>query len=223
MSIDGIGPGGGGPADWSERLISLRKTTEDIGTSLEPDADWMPTVLVEGTFPADMPNVKPEMIGKEGIVIIGLAGGFMNSDQSKDLTAIIMTGAAKALQAKGMTFISTIWMIEYQNSQAESDYIASLPEEEKRKYVYDLAKAQGPPREHPNRKERLMLMSVYYGGEDDGTKIAYADIKREKEKHPILFNWKLMDGSGENFFGRFPEAIYAGLRMAAEDRAKGAK
>jgi hypothetical protein len=211
--IDGIGKSQKPGHNWSEHLLEIRRQVEDIGTHLAWDADWMPVVFVEGIFPADMPGVRPEAIGKEGTLILGLADGFV-SEASKDVTSILMMAIARALKAKGMTFLSCVWMSEMPSNWKGID-VDLLPEEEQRKEAYAAARAFGPPSKDPNRKERLMLLSVYYGGPEDGTKIAYADIKREEGKHPQLQNWTLWEEGG-TFFGRFPEAIYAGLKMARE-------
>jgi len=220
MTMDGINVGANTEGIWSPRLIGIRETVEDLGKFLPPGDDWMPTVLVDGIFPADMPKVEPEQIGKNGMLVVGLGGDMMNGDANKDLTATLMMLMAIKLKAKGMTFISTVWVSQMVKPEGENEYLETLSEEERRKYIYAQARAHGRPADDPNRKERLMLLSVYFGGPDDGTKIAFADIKRDQINPPTLHDWTLIDGGGENFFGRFPEAIYAGLKIAREVEAK---
>lgn len=203
--------------EWSPHLMWIRTSAEKIGKDLGPNDDWMPTVFVEGTFPADFPNVLPEQIGKEGMIILGLAGGFMDNDTTKDFVAFMMTRLAKKLKATGMTFLCTCWMSQPPHTK-EDDMPEGLTEEQQREFVYARARAFGPPSKDPNRKERLMMLSVYYGGVDDGTKFIFADIKREKDKPPVLYNWNLIDATGEmEFMGRFSDAIYEGLKLARED------
>jgi hypothetical protein len=208
-------------ATWSPRLMSLRETIEDIGKDLPPEDDWMPVVMVEGIFPADMPGVKPEQIGQPGIIVLGMAGNLMNHDAGKDFVAIMMEGMAEKFRATAMTFISTAWASTppaRKMSKAEEEYYKNESEEETRKRMYAEAKAFGRPSEDPNRKEIVIVLSVAYGGEDDGTKIATADIVRSKGP-PQLTNWKII-APGVGFTGRFPDAIYQGLKKASEIRAK---
>jgi hypothetical protein len=185
---------------WSPRLLAIRETVEHIGKSLPPDDDWMPVVFVEGTFPADMPDVF-------------LAG--------------IMRGLAIKMKARGMTFLSTVWMSHVKDPAYFKPGPENESEEDMKRRALDEAEAwrkkHGPPSKDPNRIERIMLFSVYYGGIDDGTKMAYADIKRSPGKHPVLQDWHLHDAAEMGFTGRFYDAVYEGIKEATRRREREAK
>jgi hypothetical protein len=212
---------------WSPRLLAIRETVEHIGKSLPPDDDWMPVVFVEGTFPADMPDVRPEDVGKEGIIIVGFTYNVMESDESKDFLAGIMRGLAIKMKAKGMTFLSTVWMSQVKDPAYFQPGPENESEQDMKRRALDEAEAHrkkyGPPSKDPNRIERIMLFSVYYGGIDDGTKLAYADIKRSPGKHPVLQDWHLHDAAEMGFTGRFYDAVYEGIKEATRRREREAK
>lgn len=219
---DGVGPNPEGmPTEegaWSEFLMGIRESTESIGKDLKWDEDWMPMVMVDGIFPADMPGLEPEKAGQQGRLFLGIGGDIMNNEEQKERLAEIMFGIAIKMRATSMVFLSTVWMSIL--PMTEDDYERpGETQEEHRARVYEAAKKHGPPSEDPNRKERLMILSVCYGGGDDGTKFIFADIKREEGHHPVLHDWKLCDQESMDMLGRFPEAIYKGLKLARMIRA----
>lgn len=222
---DGIGPDPTGfdaleEGSWSEFLMGIRETTESLGKGLGWDEDWMPVVIVDGTFPADLPDVEPDLVGKTGRLIVGFAGDMMRDDESKDYLAAIMGMLAIKTLATGMVFLSTVWMSVLPMTKADDN--PDETEEEHRERIQEEARLHGPPSKDPNRKERLMILSVQYSGEDDGTKFIFASIKREEGKPPVLYDWKLCDSSSMGMLGRFPDAIYMGLKLAGMMRdAKG--
>lgn len=210
---------GHGPMDelkqgvWSPRLIGLREFAEAIGKTLDWDEDWMPVLFAEtDKIPAGTPGVPPDNIGKPGMIGVGLAG---------DCLKELIIAVALKLRAKGLTFLMTVWMSAVKDENPEP-----VPEnetkEEARARAYAWAREHrrkhGTPSEDPNRIEKLMLISIYNGGEDDGFKHAFADIKREKGKPPVLHDWMLFDDPDLNAFGRFADAMDMGLKLSQEIR-----
>lgn len=224
MNIDVLSGTSSIPSNWSARLISLRDRVVAIGKTLEWDEDWMPHMLVEGTFPesteegeimegmwpiegiSGQPLTYKEVIGKPGIAVVLFPN--MNDETKPSIILAIGLMAAK-FKAAGMTFVFTGWKSAY---KVKSDEITSEQVEER------LKQEQIPrPSEDPNRAENLVMISVYHGGEDDGVKVAFADIAREEGKAPRLHNWTIAE---EELGGRFVDAMKAGLRLAAEMRPK---
>jgi hypothetical protein len=235
MKHDGISIGGAGlprmpdSGTWSPRLMSLREMVESIGKDLPWDNDWMPCLLVDGLVPEDLPGGEkppPEKIGQPSLFIVGLPDA-MKDEESKDQTAMIIPLLALKCRAIGMTLVSTVWMSEMKPIKEVIN--ENETDDEMRERIYAAARAHVQPSQDPNRKEKLMIHSIYFGTEDDGQKIAFADIKRTppnphlhpKGLPPELYNWHLWDDSdlGSGFMGRFPEAIYEGLKMSWEIRA----
>jgi hypothetical protein len=217
---DGEGLFGPPNEPWSTRLTAIRETVEDIGKNLDWDDDWMPTVIVDaGKMPADLPNgdkTPEDQVGKPARLVIGLAGDFMKNDETKQWTANMMTMLALKVRATGMVFINVVWMVELKVDKLELPN--DMTEDEWEQEAIAAARRVPPPSKHPERKEKLMLISAQYGGEDDGTKLGFADIKRQEGQHPKLENWQLHNGDGpvSKFIGRFPDAIREGLRMVWE-------
>lgn len=207
---------------WSKRLIGIRRSVEDIGRDLKPDDDWMPVVLVDGVVPKSgplPPGFQEEHRGELATIIVGFAS--FNPDD-KELAAMLMRVMAVAFEATAMAFVSTVWMSvtsapcepwpENETEPEMHERIMREAEEHTEKY--------GMPSKDPNRIEKLMIISVSDGGEDDGIKTALASIRRFKDKAPSLYDWVIMDDSKGGFIGRFPEAIMDGIKYAAALRAR---
>lgn len=216
---DGIGDlsdlEGAKEEDWSPFLMGLRLASEDNSKDLKWDQDWVPVLFIDGTI-IDLgiltgEDQDPEIIGKTGRMIIGL-GIDMSSQQEKDMLAQLMFQLAIMTDATGMAFLSTVWMSSVRNlkpnpGETEEDFAARCNE-----YA-----VTNPPSKDPNRIEKLWIIAYQHGGPQDGAEMVMADIKREKDKPPVLHNWKIMPG-GYGMAGRFPEAMEAGLNMAASIR-----
>jgi hypothetical protein len=207
-------------ADWSPRLQWIRATVESIGADLKPDGDWMPVVLIEcEPFPGCPlpPGMGPECYGQQSLVIVAL-GELFDSDEGKDRAAESMKMAAVMLNAHAMTFISVGWMVMVKGSAGPEGETEQEARDRYEREIREYQKIHGQPKDDPDHIEKLMLISVAYGGEDDGTKQGYADIVRTPDKPPQLANWKLVDDGSGGSQGRFPEAIYEGLKAAWEIR-----
>lgn len=207
---------------WSKRLMGIRRSVEDIGQGLAPDEDWMPVVLVDGVVPksgALPPGFKEENRGETATIIVGFAS--FNPDD-KEMAAWIMRAMAVAFQATAMAFVSTVWMSVASapvGPSPEGETDAEMNERMMRE-ASDHTEKHGTPSQDPNRIEKLMIISVADGGEDDGFKTAFASIRRFKDKAPSLYDWAIMDDSQGGFLGRFPEAIMEGIKYAAELRSR---
>lgn len=202
--------------EWSELHRWLKDCVTDLGKRLGPKDDWMPVVFVDATcVPADMPQVDPQIMGKEAMLVIGLPDG-MSSEENKDIVAMMMHALAVKTKARGMTFLSTVWVSHIpapiMGEDLSDETASATAKDEAMAHV----KQHGPPSEDPNREEKLMLLSIYYGGENDGTKTILADIVRS-DGPPELKNWKLIDDPRTRWMGRFPDALYAGLKEAWEE------
>ncbi len=202
---------------WSENLMQLRKTVEDIGRSLPPQDDWMPVVIVDGSIPKTgslPPGFKEEQRGEKIRMIVGV-GDMISSEESKDHLADRMRTAALAFRATTMTFISCVWMSVI---SVKTDRIEGESDEELNKRMEKNAKrhqqVHGMPSQDPNRIEKLMMLTISYGGEDNGAKTAFASIKRYKDKPPALYDWVITDNREGGFVGRFPDALYEGMKLA---------
>ncbi len=205
---------------WSERLMSLRRVVEEIGGMLPPEDDWMPVVIIDGSIPKTGPLPKgfeDKKRGEKGRFIFGI-GDFMGSDDGKNILAQLMRAAGMALRAETMTFISCVWASISPGIKIDQGNLSD--EEFAEADAMRYRKEHGTPSQDPNRIEKLMMMSVSYGGEDDGPKTAFASIKRYKDKPPALYDWVINDGEESGFIGRFPEAIYDALKMSQELRAR---
>lgn len=219
------GPNEGRDIPWPPRLMAIRQTVEEIGQDLKWDDDWMPVVFVEGIAPAGMPGVKPEDIGKETTIVMGVGSGIMDSGEGKDFLAEIMFAAAIKMKATAMTFLSTAWLSALPRTPEDLEAEKELDDEQLKARMLEEAKAfrdrVGTPSQDPNRREVIHLVSVEYGGENDGAVVALAEIIRTEGCPPKLKGWRLRADAG--MCGRFPDAIYEGLKIAADIREKEAK
>jgi hypothetical protein len=207
---------------WSKRLMGIRRSVEDIGQTLDPDEDWMPVVLVDGVVPKSgplPPGFKEEARGETATIIVGFAS--FNPDD-KEMAAWIMRAMAVAFQATAMAFVSTVWMSVTSAPSGPGPEGETDPEMHKRivREATEHTEKHGMPSQDPNRIEKLMIISVSDGGEDDGFKTAFASIRRFRDKPPSLYDWSIMDDSKGGFIGRFPEAIMEGIKYAAELRSR---
>jgi hypothetical protein len=207
---------------WSERLMGIRRSVEDIGRGLDPGDDWMPVVIVDGMVPKSgplPPGFKEESRGQLARIIVGFASF---NPEDKEHAAWVMRAMAVAFQATAMAFVSTVWMSMAPDTvgpgpEGETD------EERDKRFMREATEHQekhGMPSQDPNRIEKLMIISVADGGEDDGFKTAFASIRRFKDKAPSLYDWAIMDDSKGGFLGRFPEAIMEGIKYAAALRSR---
>lgn len=193
---------------WSPRLIQLRTMCESIGEDLPKDGDWIPVIFVDGTCPEGVPGVDEKVWGKKGMFVVGFPDA-MEDIESKKRFADLMFMMAIAWEASGITMVSVIYMTELKNFKP----LPGEDEDATAQRAYDQAHNQPPPSKDPNRREALALTSIYVEGEDDGLKLATADIDRSGE-HPRLHNWQLREPG--SFLGRFPEAMEKGLKCAQE-------
>lgn len=186
--------------DWSPRLSILRETLESIGEDLPVEDDWMPHVVIECKPPVNKkvplpPDFNDDLRGKEATIVVAYPDLFQ-SESGKDLAAHTMATFAIALNARSIMFVSCAW--------------TSIQTEGQPHIV---------PSEDPNRKEKMMVLAVAYGGPDDGVKYLMADINRSGT-YPTLENWTIQHQEAE-FSGRFAVAILEGLKIAASIRESG--
>lgn len=209
---------------WTDRLMGIRRSVEDIGRDLKPNDDWMPVVLVDGVVPKSgplPPGFDEAARGQLATIIVGFASFDPNN---KEMAAWLMRAMAVAFQATAMAFVSTVWM-SVTHAPSEPPEGETEAEMHKRfmREATEHQEKHGTPSQDPNRIEKLMIISVSHGGEDDGCRTAFASIRRFKDKAPSLYDWAIMDDSQGGFMGRFPDAIMEGLKYAAELRAQGAR
>jgi hypothetical protein len=210
---------------WSNHLSWIREVLEDQGKTLKWDADWMPVVIIDGFHPKEgemPPGVSEEFRGKPGMLVVAIPD-LMSSEEGKERLAMMMRLAAVAFSAKGMSFVSCVWMstgVAVNTPRVKPDETDEEWKQRMYAEVREHVEKHGQPSQDPNRIEKLMIISIYFGGEDDGQKSVFADIKRQKGKPPELHNWKIVDETLSGFIGRFPDAIYEGLKVAWELRAR---
>jgi hypothetical protein len=77
-------------------LHGFRKSIEKIGETLEPDEDWMPTLIIEK--------------GRK-YIIIGLVGDCMRDQGAKDMTAAFMIKVISESGCDAACLISTAWQL----------------------------------------------------------------------------------------------------------------
>jgi hypothetical protein len=212
------------PEDWSPFLMMIREGAERNAKNLGWENDLIPCIFVEGIFPSrDLMEMIPgltmmgesdakEQEGKPGLMIFGVAR-FCN-EQHKEAVASLMFKMALITRATGLAFLHTVWLsiildVKQLETESDDDFAARC----KKKAAEHI-----PPSKDPNRIEKVMIYSVHHGGQDDGYKAAMADIKREEGKAPVLHNWQILPGGAMDIMGRFPEAMAAGIKMAAKLR-----
>jgi hypothetical protein len=166
-------------------LERLQKTIEEIGTSLPPEGDWMPALILE----------KPEDVS-----IFGFVGDAMKNDYTKSRTAEQMIELICEFKPHTACFVTTAWTLDWEGIPNRDERLKGFMDG-------TLRVSQQP--------DRIEIVSAYcYGekGENEGEVLMMGYIQRFKDKHPKIKRWKIMGGQDDvSAGGRFPEAIKKGF------------
>ncbi len=120
-------------------FTKLKQKIEDIGTSLDPDGDWAPVLIVER---------------QDNKMINCLL--MMHNDETKDMCAKIMTKIIMETQPESATFISTGWLSKYNDRH-----------EDKESFMNKLESGLiARPSEDPNRIECVICIVVEQSGKN---------------------------------------------------------
>lgn len=170
-------------------LQKLQTIIESIGTSLPPQGDWMPTLILEN---------------KTDCSIFGFVGDSLKNEYTKDRTAEQMINLIREFKPHTACFITTAWTLEWDKERNKKD-----PRLEK------FMRGELRVRDQPDRIE---IVSAYcYGekGENEGETLMVGIIQRFPNKHPKIKEWRTMGGADDTTAaGRFPEAIKEGFSRA---------
>ena len=126
--------------------------------------------------------------GQEGY--LGMHG---MEDDNKDDLAAVMFGMIVAHQAVEAVFASASWMVAYPKDQKPGVLNVDLVR----------------PSEHPDRYEAVMME---HATNDGGA--CYTALLHRRDGRVYLDEWEQLDISAQGG-GRFGDAMFAGLRMAA--------
>jgi hypothetical protein len=125
--------------------------------------------------------------GQEGY--LGMHG---MEDETKDDLAAVMFGMIVTHQAVEAVFASCSWMVAFPKNQEGGELKVDLVR----------------PSEHPDRFEAVMME---HATRDGGA--CYTAKLHRRDGRVLLGEWDKLDASGGG--GRFADAMFAGLRMAA--------
>jgi hypothetical protein len=169
-------------------LKKLQSVIEDIGTSLSPEGDWMPALILENPKECS---------------IYGFVGDSMKDDFMKDRTAEQITRLIIENKPFSACWITTAWTLDWEKDPESSKRIDA--------FMSGRLRVSDQP-------DRIEIVNAYcYGekGENEGESIMFGYIQRFKDKHPKITRWKIVEGKDDfTAGGRFPEAIQEGFSRA---------
>lgn len=172
-------------------LKGIQKTIEKIGTSLPPNDDWLPTLIMEGKKPT----------------IIGFAGDAMKNNGVKDIVAGHMTELIAENDPDVVYWITSAWAL-MQDAKGVSELDMEL-------YRMGAIKLS----EHKHRVE--IVNAYCYGEKPKLREaFMIGRIQRNKNRPPTISKWKIIEGEGLTSEGRFPEAIRRGFKQAKGGKDK---
>lgn len=92
-------------------LIKFRKNIEEIGSTLKPDEDWMPALILEK---------------QDKMIIVELM--CMGNDEQKDIEALLITKIISSMRPDAACFVSTCWSLKMDPKDpiSEAQYHAGL-------------------------------------------------------------------------------------------------
>ncbi len=161
-------------------LDKMKKSIEDIGTELGSQEDWMPALIME----------------KQGqSMILGLGGDCMGNQETKDMTAKLMTALISDIQPESVCFVSTARSVRMDPERADNEKLMS-----------------GTIRvsQHPDRYEIVVCACAG----KDWEKTMIGEILRSPDGPPKIKKWDMLPGGRSE--GRFPDALRDGFKNRKE-------
>jgi hypothetical protein len=213
---------------WSNRMTKIREVIEAMGSGLKGDQDWIPTAIIDANkTPETMPDggkTPPDKINKPCRLIFGFPSSeFFATEEAKDYFAMLLGLTALKCMATQIAYFQVVWMLELNVGKKENESLEDF-EVRARQAMKDAKAGNKSLADHPDRKERLVLLSVAIEGEDDGQKVAYADVIRKENESPRLENWTIAEaGEDSSFAGRFFESLTSSLHFSSLLLAREAK
>lgn len=172
-------------------LKGIQATIEKIGTKLDPDGDWLPTLILEGK--------------KSGVY--GFGGEAMMNNQVKDLVAAEITELIVLHEPEVVYWVTSAWSLSHQNPG-----VSELDLELYRQGAFKIS-------EHKHRVEIVNVYS-YTEKPKPREVIMFGRINRHKSRSPTIGKWDIMEGPEVTSEGRFPEAVKEGFKKAKGGKDK---
>lgn len=145
---------------------------------------------------ADWQPVMFAQLPDREIQIVGFDPSFLYSDASKDLMSDLIAAYILKERLEAVGLILSAWVLEGEEAKESQD-------------------KQIPPRDHPKRKEQLLISAT----DADGIEYFHAPIIRDGKKPPRLGAW-ITEERASYMTGRFVEPIINALK---EVRASGSR